>query len=87
MTDSQKYTLVINDKAELRANGIEKVLGFDDDYVLLDSKQGRITVEGSSMAIENLNKESGEIQIVGKISAVIFSDSKTERKSFLRPFK
>ena len=87
MTDSQKHTLIINDRSELCLNDVERVLGFDDDYVLLESKQGRITIEGSGMAIESLEKENGEILIVGKISAVIFSDSKAERKSLFRPFK
>ena len=88
MGDIQNNKLIIIDRRELCINGIDRVLGFDDDYVLLDSKEGRITIEGAGLSIESLEKESGELIIKGKISAVIYSDAKSERKSiFARVFK
>ena len=88
MGDVENNKLVITDRRELCINGVDRVLGFDDNYVLLDSKEGRITIEGGGLAIESLDKESGELIIKGKISAVIYSDAKAERKSiFERIFK
>ena len=82
MSDTQNSRLIITDRCELYMNGVERVLGFEDDYVLLECKEGRITIEGSGLAIESLTKECGEIEIRGKIYAVIYSNTKTERKSF-----
>lgn len=79
MQQIKKQALTVNNREELLVNGITKVLGFDSDYVLLESESGRITVEGESLAIENLTKECGDLQISGKITAVIFSDAKKSR--------
>ena len=88
MSETQSSRLIINNRCELIINGINRVLGFDNDYVLLESKEGRITIEGSALAIDSLTKESGEIVIKGTITAVIYSDTKSDRKSlFARAFK
>ena len=83
MSDTQISRLTITGGCELCMNGIERVLGFDDNYVLLESKEGRITIEGSNLAIEGLIKESGEIEINGKISAVIFSNTSAAAEAFI----
>ena len=79
----QKQTLTVTDREVLLVNKITKVLGFESDYVLLECESGRITVEGEGLAIENLSKESGELKINGKITAVIFSNEKKQRNGIL----
>lgn len=82
MSDPRGQVLTVTNRTNLCMNGILRVLGFDDDYVLLESEEGRITVEGSGLVIESLTKETGEIEICGKIFSVAFSDNKRERRSF-----
>jgi hypothetical protein len=55
-------------------------LGFDSDYVLLESSLGRITVEGDELAIESLLKDSGEVLIIGRISGLFYSQDGSGRK-------
>ena len=83
MQGIQKQSLTVTNREALSVNAITKVLGFDSEYVLLECESGKITVEGEALAIENLAKENGELQITGKISAVIFSDEKKQRRGFL----
>lgn len=83
MNDTQINRLAIANREELCANGIERVVGFDDDYVLLETKDGRITIEGADLAIESLDKDTGEIEIKGRIAAVIYSDARPEHKGIL----
>ena len=80
MQGIQKQTLTITNREELVVNEITKILGFDSDYVLLECHSGLITIEGDALAIENLNKEGGNVQITGKISAVVFADEKKRRR-------
>ena len=88
MSDAQTNRLTITNRQELCAGGIDRVVGFEDDYVLLETKEGRITVEGAGLAIESLDKDGGEIEIKGRISAVIYSDARPERKGIMaRIFK
>ena len=80
MSDAKGQVLTVTNRSSLRMNAISRVLGFDDDYVLLESEEGRLTVEGSGLMIESLTKESGEIEICGKIFSVAYSDNKRERR-------
>ena len=86
MPVTQKQTLTITNREVLLVNGVTKVLGFDSDYVLMECESEKITVEGESLAIENLTKESGELRIIGKVTAVIFSNEKKERHGILSKF-
>ena len=79
MPVTQKQILTVTNREALSVNKIKKVIGFDSEYVLLECEFGRIAVEGESLAIENLTKDSGDLHITGKIGAVIFSDAKKER--------
>ena len=88
MNDMPISRLTITDRRELCINNVERVLGFDNDYVLIEAKEGKLTIEGSDLAIESLDKESGEIEIKGKITAVILSDAKSVKAGILsRIFK
>ena len=79
MVDSQQILTLLN-REKLSINGITRVLGFDSDYVLLESSHGRITVEGDELAIESLLKESGEVLIIGRISGLFYSQDGSGRK-------
>ena len=79
MSDSNQVLTLAN-REKLSMNGILRVLGFDSDYVLLESSVGKITVEGEELAIESLVKESGEVLIVGSISGIFYSDNSSVRK-------
>ena len=83
MQGLQTQTLTITNREELVVNEITKILGFDSDYVLLECHFGLITIEGDALAIENLNKEGGNVQITGKIAAVVFADEKKRRRGIV----
>ena len=76
MLGMQKQILTVTNREELVINEITKIWGFDSDYILLEYDSGRITVEGEGLAIENLNKEGGNLQITGRIGAITFSNEK-----------
>ncbi len=76
MLSMQKQILTVTNREELVINEITKILGFDSDYVLLEYDSGRITVEGEGLAIENLSKEGGNLQITGRIGVIAFSNEK-----------
>ena len=87
MNKTGKYYVLINDKSNITLNGVKNVAGFDESYVTLDMDDGRITVEGQSLKIENLSKENGEIYVTGEIRGVLFEEEKASRGVFKRLFK
>ena len=81
------HKMIIVGRESLQMNGVESVLGFDENYVSLSASVGKIIIEGAQMRIENLSKETGEINIIGEISAVYFADEKTKNGVFKKLFK
>ena len=86
-TEKSEVKLTVENRRTLFMDGVVHVVGFDEDYVSLDTKLGRVVIEGEEMKIESLTNDSGEIKIVGIISAVIYTDQKTKAGMLRRLFK
>lgn len=77
--------LTIKDKNRLSCNGVINILGFDPSYISVETDGGRIVIEGENLKIESLEKDSGRMYIVGKITGVYYSEEKA-KKAFTRWF-
>lgn len=85
--EKSEVKLTVENRKTLLMDGVIHVIGFDEDYVSLDTKLGRVVIEGEEMKIESLSNDDGEIKIVGLISAVIYTDQKTKAGMLRRLFK
>ena len=64
--------------------GVEDIRGFDEGYVSLDTRCGKITVEGNELKIESLSKEDGHIYVSGNISGVFCDTEEEKNKRFFK---
>ena len=87
MEKIDKFYVLINNKNNITLNGVINVSAFDESYITLETEQGKVRVEGSSLKIENLSKLDGEIYVTGNIGAVIFEEEKAPRGAFKKLFK
>ena len=83
----KRYQLTIDNRERLVINGVLNVESFGDDYLVLNTLLGEITVEGAELKIESLTKENGEILIIGKINGLFYKDEKMEKGFFRKIFK
>ncbi len=74
-----KQKIVITDRTKVEIDGVRAVISFDEDGVVLESELGKICVEGREMRIENFEKATSSILIIGKISCVYYVE-KMEKK-------
>lgn len=79
--------LIIENRKLLCLDGVVHVVGFDEDYVSLDTSLGRVVIEGEGMKIESLTRDDGVIRISGEISAVFYTEIKTKSGVLRRIFK
>ena len=86
--DEMKHTnLNVKERNLLTLNGVSNIESFDEGYITLEIGDGRIAVEGSGLKIESLSRESGEIQITGRINGVFYSEKKKSISGFRGLFK
>ena len=81
------YETVLTNKEKLVLNGVKNVESFGEDYLVLSTMLGELTVEGKYLKIESLTKENGEIVIHGKICGIFFKDPEGEKGFFRKLFK
>ena len=76
--------LHLEDRRQLRIGGVKEVISFDDGGAVVLTENGELSVEGEGIRISNLDKDSGEIEITGKIDAMIYSVDSSDKKKGLR---
>ncbi len=84
----KNHTLILESRKNLTLNGIEDVLGFNEQEVTLSGQWGLLFVRGDNLHISKLSLETGEVTLDGKINALVYSEEKSEKGSLLsRLFK
>lgn len=78
--------LTVKERNRISLNGIMNVESFDEDYVTLETSEGRICIEGQGLKIESLSQNGGEIQITGRINGVFYTKEKKNKGAFARLF-
>lgn len=76
--------LCLKGRRELNVDGVKEVVSFDENGAVIQTEVGELCVEGSGIRIANLDAAGGEIQITGKIDAMIYSEEATEKKKGLK---
>ena len=71
--NSQKHNINIIQRKECKLTGVVEVYSFDENMVVLDTIEGRITIKGSKMHVSRLNLEKGEADVEGNVDSLIYS--------------
>lgn len=72
--------IIVTDRKIFNMNGVENVLGFDENYISLAVKDCIYVIEGSELKISALTREQGEITVTGNINAMFFDIESTKKK-------
>ena len=85
--DSRKPTLshVLNltERKRLSLTGVEDVEAFDEETVVLSTSGGALTVRGSSLKINKLTLDGGELLVEGRIDSLEYAAERERRRGFL----
>ena len=81
--ESKKHNVILNNGRELFIEGVNEVLNFDETLISLITPLGELSIEGNELRITKYIMQSGEMCVLGKISALIYSETKVEGKKRL----
>lgn len=73
--------LVLENRNKLSVSGVNDVLSFDDQVVMVDTELGLLTVKGENIRINKLSLDTAEVIIEGEISSLSYSQNKQEKNS------
>ena len=72
--------LVLENREKLSISGVNDVLSFDDQIVILETGLGLLTIKGENLRINKLSLDSEEVIIEGEINNLSYSEKEIERK-------
>ena len=71
---------MLTGRSFLALTGIDEVISFDDELVSLNSQGAVLTVGGQGLSIVKLSLENGEVNISGRIDAIVYTDEQPNIK-------
>lgn len=71
--------LVLENRKKLSVSGVNDVLSFDDQVVMIDTELGLLTVKGEDIRINKLSLDTAEVIVEGEISSLSYSQNKQEK--------
>ncbi len=88
-TRGQRITL--NNRGMGVITGVNAVISFDPNEVLLETEQGMLLIKGNELNVTKLTLDKGEVEIDGRVDSFTYSDMKPGLKGengfFERLFK
>lgn len=85
------HRLELANREEGSVTGIQDVVSFDENQIILDTDMGLLTVKGKNLHVSRLTLEKGEVDVEGNFDSFTYSSNENYRKSgeslFNRLFK
>lgn len=71
--------LILENRGKLSISGVNDVLSFDDQVVMVETELGLLTVKGDNLRINKLSIDTSEVIVEGEISYLAYSDKDKEQ--------
>ena len=84
---AQKHCVTIDDREKLTATGVERVDFFSAEMISAHTAQGKMHIKGEGLYIENLNADTGELLVKGRVLAMTYTEGAGHETLLKRLFK
>ena len=79
-----EHSLYLSNRKNLSLSGVKDLLAFDENSVSVISIMGNIVIRGANIKIGSFNTDTGDMQIEGEFSAIIYLDNQNGKESFFK---
>lgn len=73
--------ILIRARAGVEITDVTGVISFDEEEIVLETGNGKLSVEGEGLRITVLSLEKGTVSAVGKINGVAYLCEREEKRS------
>lgn len=67
--------IVLENREKLTVTGIQDVLSFDDQIIIVQTELGLLTIKGENLKINKLSLDTSDFAVDGYISSLTYSNS------------
>jgi len=68
------HNVVISNRRQMTVSGVIRVDNFNENIIVVITEAGQMTVEGVSLHISKLSLETGDMNIDGDITGLLYSN-------------
>lgn len=72
--NARPHKLELLNREKGNVTGIQDVVSFDENQMILDTDMGLLTVRGKALHVSRLTLEKGEVDIDGRIDSLTYSE-------------
>lgn len=73
-TLNKSHRLEMINRKNLSLTGINDVISFDMNEVLLESTQGMLLIKGNDLKVSRIQLENGEADVEGEVESLVYSE-------------
>ena len=78
------HSVIVEQRKKLNMSGVTEVVGFEDETIILKTSLGGLTIKGQGLHIGSFSTQSGEINIDGIITALVYTGEESSKGGLLR---
>ena len=82
MDEQIPHRLTLDGRRRLTVSGVDEVASFDEPSIRMTTRAGDLLIRGSSLHIEKLSLDGGDLLVDGTVDALIYQEPE-EPVSFL----
>lgn len=71
--------LILENRGKLSISGVNDVLSFDDQVVMVETELGLLTIKGENLRINKLSIDTSEVIVEGGVAYLAYSDKEIEK--------
>ena len=70
----------LESRKKMTLTGVEEVISFDDEKILLNTKLGALTIKGQNLKMNKLDVQNGDVMINGEIYYIVYSGKEIKKE-------
>ena len=72
--NKRTHKLILNNRRKCNLTGINDVLSFDENEIILETEQGMLMIKGNELHVNRLMLDKGEVDVDGRIDSFTYSE-------------
>ena len=72
--NKRAHKLILNNRRTCNLTGVNDVLSFDENEIILETEQGMLMIKGNELHVNRLTLDKGEVDIDGRIDSFTYSE-------------
>ena len=69
------HKLMLTDRRTCTISGVNDVMSFDVNEILLETEQGMLMIKGNELHVSRLSLDKGEVDVDGRIDSFTYSEN------------